>query len=206
MYVSSIQVFGDWDGEVDRHSPVMPVSDYALSHWIAEQTVMAFARRLRRRTIVLRMAHAIGRGSDDEAIRWGTVPADFCRQAVTTGEIQLQSTGSQQRDFIDISEACGRILRILERLDDWDGSVRLIASGKGVSIRDMAVMVAGVSRRILGREPTVRLGEFSVREGAGRLEIRPETWNDVVLTGPSRSKQIEDSIESLLQAGLDRWK
>lgn len=205
MYVSSIQVFGDWNGEVSQDSPVRPVSEYALCHLIAEQTVMMFARKHGRSSILLRLAHAIGRGANEDAIRWGTVPAEFCRQVVERGEIRLRTSGTQERDFIDISVACARLVKVLESPNFWDGTVHMVASGQGTSIREIAEVVSRVTIRVLGFEPTIQLGNESVREGTGSLRIRPEVWNSVVLTGSSGADQIEDSIEGLLLASIERW-
>lgn len=205
MYISTIQVFGSWNGRVDRNSPSEPRTDYALGHWIAEQQVNKFARVSARKTFIVRLGHAIGRGSNDSAIRWGTVPAVFCRQAVESQVIHLNSSGKQQRDFIDLIEAAKRLLLLLERRADWDGSTHILASGHGVSIIQVAETVSKVCSKVLRYSPPVVVAANSVSEESGTLDLSLDEWNGIELTGPGVAIDLQPAIESLVRASHERW-
>lgn len=155
LYVSTFQVFGRWSGLIHYNSPAVPGSDYGFSHWVAEEHVKMFARRNRRRAVVVRLTNVVGAGADPVAIRWDTVPAQFCRQAVETKTIKIRSSGLQQRDFVTVTSVAQQLSVLIEKEADWLGESLLISSGWSCSILRLALLVSEQAQHILGHGVSV---------------------------------------------------
>jgi len=150
LYVSTLQVFGKWSGELSIDSPVKPVSEYGFSHWVAEEHVKMFARTQNRKSQIVRLSNVIGVGADPSTVRWGTVPAEFCLQAVQNRSITVKSNLNTQRDFISVKRVSRQLADLIENSKSWDGRVSLIASGVSATIGEVAGLVSQVAEQIIG--------------------------------------------------------
>jgi UDP-glucose 4-epimerase len=150
LYVSTLQVFGRWSGIISAESSVRPTSEYGFSHWVAEEHVKMFARTRSRQSLILRLSNVVGVGADPDTVRWGTVPADFCLQAVRNRVISIRSNGNAQRDFVTVTRTAERICELVESARFWDGRVVLVASGTSSTIREIANTVSEVAEGIIG--------------------------------------------------------
>lgn len=207
LYVSSIQVFGHLNGLVGNDTRVRPTTEYAKGHWAAEQSVRAFAETIARPAMIMRLAHVVGRGARPSAIRWSPVPADFCRQAVVDRVIRLRTSGQQFRDFISISTASSRLADVLQSLERWDGSTHIIASGRGMSVVQLAEMVAEICETEFGYLPEISkdVTGSDVPEGEPLQFVR-DSWNSIDLCGSESERALRDSIAELLHAAAKKWR
>lgn len=169
LYISTLQVFGRWSGELSADSPVKPVSEYGFSHWVAEEHVRMFARTYNRNSLILRLSNVIGVGADSDTVRWGTVPAEFCLQAVQKRTIKVKSNLKTQRDFIYVKQVARYVSDLIENSRSWDGRVSLLASGVSVTIGEVAGVVSEVAEQILGVPTPIDAGFHR-----GSLEIEPK--------------------------------
>ena len=67
--------------------------------------------------IVLRLSNSIGAPINAKVDRWSLIGNDLCRQAITTQEMHLKTSGIQERDFIalsDVARATGHMIRLDE--------------------------------------------------------------------------------------------
>lgn len=156
LYVSTLQVFGRWTGELSADSPVRPITEYGFSHWVAEEHVKMFARTHNRQSKILRLSNVIGVGAEPKTVRWSTVPAEFCSQAARTHQIVVRSDGYTQRDFISIERAARSVCDVVERWQTWDGQVALVASGNSSTIAGVANLVSEVASELMMVEIPVK--------------------------------------------------
>ena len=203
LYVSTLQVYGRWTGELSVDTPVSPTSDYSFSHWVAEEHVKMFARDCNRKSLVVRLSNVIGAGVDQSVIRWSTVPADFCLQAVKQRFIDVRSSGQELRDFIPVSEVSRQIGDLVENLNYWTGRTKLIATGQSVTIGSVAEAVSQRAQDLLGVPIPVNYRRKS-RSNLDESELRIicNTSDVHQLRAEYSVPSLVDSIDDLLKAAL----
>ena len=192
VYVSTFQVYGVWEGAVDDATVPMPSNDYGLTHWFAEEYVRMYGRGAGPRYVILRPTNIYGAPAHRSVDRWTLVPNCFCREAVESGAITLRSSGRQERDFIGLGTLASRIAAVVGRLDAHRDGVFTVSSGRSVTIRAVAELVAQryavrfgrrCELRVLSGEPkeTRRLTVKSERAaGAGLLAPEVDAMSDEI--------------------------
>jgi len=105
IYMSSIKVFGAHQfGNLDEKTLAQPQSSYGITHKLVEDYLLAKHLGKTIEGVVFRLSNAIGSPCFSSENLWKLICNDFCRQAVTTGEIKLNSTGESWKNFIAISD------------------------------------------------------------------------------------------------------
>lgn len=99
-YVSSAHVYGPMVGRIDEHSPLNPVSDYAISHYVTEQVFRRHAQGAVAGA-AFRPCAVFGNLRDPGTFRrWTLIPFSFPREALLERRIVIRSTGQQRRNFV----------------------------------------------------------------------------------------------------------
>ena len=155
---------------VDELTPVRPIHPYAHSHLAAEAALLEADAPGERYVARLSNAYGLPLAGGEEG--WNLFTNAMCRQAIRNRELSIESDSSQLRDFIPVSEACRALLHLCElpaeRLPD---AVYNIGSGRAVSLRDQAGIVARQVQRSMGFEPEIRCVQ-SPGSPAATLEYR----------------------------------
>jgi len=98
-------------------------------------------------TIVLRLFNAFVTSTH------GSVN-DLCKQAVQSEKLILSSDGLELRDFISLQEVFRLIGKITVANEKFSAiQVFNLGSGTSESVREMAILVQGRSKKVLGYEP-----------------------------------------------------
>jgi UDP-glucose 4-epimerase len=165
IYLSSIHVYGSLKGEtVDETRPPRPVTDYGVTKLAGEGYCHEFAAAGCIEVAALRPANGFGPPVFASADCWMLAVNDFCRTAFETGEISLNSAGTQRRDFLALSDTVSAIETLVDapRIGA-DGAAGVYNAGAGLSltIRGLAREAASVCAEVYGREIAVRLPEGS---------------------------------------------
>lgn len=154
IYFSTAHVYGaPLKGRIDEATLPRPTHPYAITHKVAEDFVLAAHDRKEIEGVVIRLSNGFGAPVTPDVDRWTLLVNDLCRQAVTTGELRLNSSGAQLRDFItlgDVGRAVDHVLR-LHAAALADGLFNL-GGGESVSILSMTERVATRWRLLTGRE------------------------------------------------------
>jgi UDP-glucose 4-epimerase len=157
IYVSTFQVYGAWEGVVDEDSVPLPLNDYAITHWFAEEYVRMFARRTALDYVILRPTNIYGAPAHREIDRWSLVPNCFCKEAYETGAITLRSSGLQQRDFISLATLAARIARVAGRPEAYRNNTYAVGSGVSITIRELAELASRRYEAAFGRPCELRV-------------------------------------------------
>jgi len=163
-YFSSFQVFGRWEGLVTDFDQPYPSNSYGRSHLLGESLVREFGLQYKRQVGVFRPTNIFGVNSSPATIRWHRVPADFCLQAVRDSEIVIRGDPNENRDFLPVESLAKRFVEYAERMVTWDAIPRVIGSGVGMSLFDMAKLVALEAERSFELDVAV----INARKAEGR--------------------------------------
>lgn len=154
IYFSTAHVYGaPLQGDIDETKLPRPVHPYAITHKVAEDFVLAAHDRKLIEGVVIRLSNGFGAPVTPDVDRWTLLVNDLCRQAATNGELRLNSSGTQLRDFITLGDV-GRAVNHLLQLDTdqvADGLFNL-GGGKAVSILEMTERIAARWQALTGCE------------------------------------------------------
>lgn len=156
---STAHVYGQLCGKIDENTLPRPNHPYAITHLGFETFVAAAQRQNQIEGINLRLSNGFGAPQHPDVDRWTLVANDLCRQVAENRKMVLKSDGTQQRDFIGLSDVA-RITIGLLRLDPsalGDGVFNL-GSGKTLSIGDMARLISNAAQKLIGTDIPIRYG------------------------------------------------
>jgi len=144
IYMSTAHIYGSpMRGHIDEATVPRPTNAYAISHLAAEQFVSAAHDREKMVGVVLRSGNGFGYPVHSEVDTWHLVINDLCRQAVSTRTLKLRSTGTQERNFITISDIAMAVT-LMTRVprEKLGNGIFNLGESKSTSVLAMATMVA----------------------------------------------------------------
>lgn len=157
VYFSTFQVYGTVEGSVSDDAPVVCMNDYSVTHWFAEELLRVARLRGELDYLILRPTNVYGPIYTPDLERWGLVPACLCKEAVESGSITLRSSGLQWRDFISVAEVSRAVLILVDRFDQWKNRSFILASGKSLTILDVAKIVQRTCEQSFDRPCALRV-------------------------------------------------
>lgn len=194
LYMSTAHVYASpLRGELMEAGAAAPAHPYATSHRAGEDVVLGAYRQGRLDGVVVRLSNAFGPPAHPAVDCWSLLVNDICRQALTTGHVQLRSSGQQRRDFITLTDTC----RALEHLLQLDASA--LAGGLFNVGGDWAPTILEMTQRVVtvlmrqGIEPTVRTGPADPGEALDDIRFSIDKLQQ---TGFSLSRRIDAEIEA----------
>ena len=148
IYFSTFHVYGDCSEIITEESPTNPHHPYAATHRAAEDMVRFFKYYKNMDTLTLRLSNGFGCPMDLEVNRWTLVFNDLCRQAMTSGEIILRSSGKQHRDFISLHDVAASVEHFLFSIPDkWEDGLYNLGGNCSLTILDVAKKIASVYKK-----------------------------------------------------------
>ncbi len=140
VFVSTAQVYGiPRQLPVSEHHPTAPRSAYAESKLAAENQLRSRASRDGVRCDIARLTNVYG-----PSLTADTVIGSALRQAAARQAIALRDL-SPVRDFLYIEDAVAALIALASCEDEADHRVANVASSRGVSVGDVARMLARVA-------------------------------------------------------------
>jgi len=161
IYISTSHVYGRQVGTIDERSASDPLSDYAIAHFVAEQTLKRNASSFEG-VFVLRPNAVFGEPVFiDKFDRWSLIPYSFPLEAVYTQRIVLRSSGEQNRNFISTYDIARYVESLLDRREGRSFEV-INALGKDtMSVYEFGLKCCEIYRDVTGNECTVERPEFT---------------------------------------------
>ncbi len=131
VYVSSAAIYGSGHVQpIAETTPANPLSPYGHHKYLAEQIVRYWARDFRIPSVILRPFSVYGPGLQKQLI------FELCRKlASNPTQISLSGTGSEQRDWMEISDI-SRLIVALHSKASFDAPVFNGCTGVGTTILD----------------------------------------------------------------------
>lgn len=161
IYFSTAHVYGaPLVGRITEKTLPRPQHPYAISHKTAEDFILAAHDRGDIEAIVFRLSNSFGMPERESINRWTLLVNDLCRQAATTGEVVLRSTGLDKRDFItlhDVARAVGHILTIPK--EHCDNALFNLGGENTLRVIDMASLIAERYELMFGKKLVIKRQE-----------------------------------------------
>jgi UDP-glucose 4-epimerase len=198
IYLSTAHVYGSpLEGTITEETCPRNLHPYATSHLAGESAVLYATQRKQIEGIVLRLSNAFGAPAHAEANCWMLLVNDLCRQAVETGQMVLQTSGKQPRDFIPLKSVCEIFRNLTTRNDAWNiNSAINVGAGYAMSVISMAELIQQRCLHVMGNKPHIDRPESSETGAAPHLEFRTTKLAELV-TAPSID--MESEIDGLLR-------
>jgi len=177
IYVSTAHVYKDpLVGNISESSQTTNTHPYATSHLAGETPVIEASRRNEIDGVVVRLSNGFGAPVHSNVNCWKLLINDLCKQAVTTGNIVLQTSGHQVRDFVPLTDVCRAIEYIIQSDTKLlNTSVLNIGSGESCSVIKIANLVQDCCMEYLNFKPEIYRSASKVLEGNSKLNFQM-TW------------------------------
>ena len=157
IYLSTAHVYSrPLTGQINENTAPKNQHPYATSHLAGEEAVLSASSTGKIDGIVLRLSNIYGAPTYKDVNCWMLLVNDLCKQAATNQKIVLRSSGSQQRNFLTMSDACAVISSIiLGAGKPRTSNVINIGSNKSETIHQMAVTIQERCRIVMGIKPKI---------------------------------------------------
>lgn len=198
VHLSSIHVYGrNLQGQVDETTPCDPITPYGKAHLRSEQVAHQFGQP-DLSCLSLRCGNGFGATRSNSQSPWSLVTADLCQQAVRGTTLRLSTHGQHRRDFVAITD----IVRALRHfgLDSTANGVVLLGSGRSLTLRELASLIAERATRMFGRRYDIEWNESDTSPVVEyQLDLRRLHEH-----GFQSENNFDAEIDDLLTAAVDR--
>lgn len=195
VFLSTGHVYGTpYLGHITERTPTNPQQPYATTHLEAERLVADAHDRGDIEGVRVRLSNGFGfpKRADNEI--WQIIINDLCRQAVTTGRLELRTTGHQRRNFIPYADVCTALVHLITMPNVGDGLFNLGST--------VTMTIADAARRVQERASLVLGKELPLAIPTGPDEVSPELDYDstkIRSTGLTLSDDLDTEIDALLR-------
>jgi UDP-glucose 4-epimerase len=156
IFFSTFQVYGtELTGTVDESTPPRCQNAYGLNHWFGEEVCRLHSSQFGLDVAVVRPSNVYGAPSASTVHRETLVPTCFVHEAIETGELRLNSSGRQLRNFVSTQEVASACIHILDAFPRGF-SIFNICSAYHATIIEIANMTAEIHRNRLGTHLPIR--------------------------------------------------
>ena len=198
IYLSTIHAYGNpLSGVISEKTFPLPFHPYALSHRAGEDVVQSFHQSGEIEGVVVRLSNAYGAPADKNANCWMLLINDLCRQAATSGNLKLNSSGMEWRDFISIHNVVRGIKHCIEiPSDKYDSSLFNLGGEASYRVIDLAELIVVRCEAVLGFKPQIGRPEPKSEEDYLKLYFQIDKLKE---TGFSLIDDITNEIDATLK-------
>ena len=171
--MSTIHVYGPLHGIITEETSVDPRSEYAVSHYAAEQMLKRAALDGEVSTTILRpcAVYSIPQ-KPDSFYRWPLIPYSFPIAAINDKVIRLKTSGIQRRNFIYAFDLARMVEDILFETGSVEWRIINPVGADTMSIYDFANMCAEEYEILLGKSCDIVFDNNATTELDGGFEFR----------------------------------
>jgi len=149
IVASSAAVYGDCkDSKIHlaENSNTNPISSYGESKLEMEKIVRTHSEKHDTNAVILRFFNIYGMGQSPE---YAGVITKFLQKIKEGKSLEIYGDGLQTRDFVSIDDLVDSIYDTISKMEGKRGSTYNIASGKSISINDLATLMILLSGKNL---------------------------------------------------------
>lgn len=147
MAASSAAVYGDsGNSSLSENSQTVPISPYGASKLAIEHYLQAFSNSHSINSISLRFFNIYGMG---QSMAYAGVIEKFMERIQKNKPLIIYGDGKNTRDFISINDITRAVNLAMKRIAGKKGNIYNIATGKSVSINELAKLMLSISGKRL---------------------------------------------------------
>lgn len=198
VFMSTAHVYGaPLEGTIDERRLPFPLHPYAITHRTGEDFVLAAHAQGKIKGLVVRLSNGFGVPTHPGVDRWSLIFNDLCRQAVTTRQVALKTSGLQRRDFIALADVARAVKHLLRMPAEScrDGLFNL-GGECSMSIREVAHLVAERCEAVLGFKPPLIAPDPAPGEKGNELDFR---LDKLKATGFELAGDMHREVDALLR-------
>jgi len=146
---SSAAVYGDCNDSnvhLSENSKTVPISPYGESKLGMEEIVKELSKMYGLNAVNLRFFNIYGIGQSPE---YAGVITKFLQKIKENKPLEIFGDGLQTRDFVSIHDVMSSINNSMSKIEGKRGYIYNIASGKSISIKDLASLMISISGKKL---------------------------------------------------------
>lgn len=174
---SSASIYGDPEViPVTEETVLNPISPYAADKLAMESYVHAFANTFKMNSISLRFFNVYGKNQSNA---YAGVITKFMQMIASNKPLIVFGDGKNTRDYIHIKDLVQGISKAIDHIDGKKGRTYNIATGKSVSINELAELMISISGKNLEiqhdppREGDLRFSEANIQRAIDELNYQP---------------------------------
>jgi len=142
---SSAAVYGETQNlPISENHKTSPSSPYGESKLKMEQLIQSFSKKHNLNSIIFRIFNVYGKGQSPE---YAGVITKFLEKISKNESLEIFGDGLQTRDFVSIYDVGDAINLSISNMGEKRGNVFNIASGKSISIIDLAKLILLISKK-----------------------------------------------------------
>jgi len=177
---SSTAVYGDLQTpeiSLDEKSKTNPLSPYGQSKLEMENLIKQFSIDNDLNSIILRLFNTYGEGQSSE---YAGVISKFAENIRNNESLVIFGDGLQTRDFVSVVDVIDSIKLVMAKIFEKRGAIYNIASGKSITIHDLAKLmlsISGIKLEIKNVEPKkwdIRYSKTSIELAKSQLGYEPK--------------------------------
>jgi len=173
IYFSTFHVYGRLQGIIDENTSPAPRSDYALTHYFAEQYIHKYQVIKGLQYSILRLSNIYGSPYYPDSSKWHLILNDLARSVYSSQEIKLQSNGLAQRDFL-WKDDLSRIVLGLLQLPQATNMTLNISRERTWSMLDIAHEVQAAYTMFAGLHVPIHVNQDDTTPPPEPLSIKSE--------------------------------
>jgi UDP-glucose 4-epimerase len=198
VHVSTAHVYASpLAGSISERSATTSLHPYATSHRAGEDAVRFIHERGDIEGVVIRVSNSFGAPAHQHANCWMLLVNDLCRQVVGSGQMTLNSSGIQRRDFVTLTDLCRAVAHLVNLEADLLGDGLFNIGGAWApTILEMAERIATCCQRVLGYRPQIIHPPIRAAETSYALDFR---LDKLLATGFTLSRGVDSEIIGALE-------
>ena len=198
IYISTAHVYGaPLNGIIDEFTPNLCLHPYAASQLIAENSIRSAHNQGLLEGVVLRLSNAFGPPISSKVDCWGLLINDLCKQAVISGELTVNGSGQEQRNFIAMTNVCRAIDHFISLPEfELNNGVFNIGSNWNATVKEVVDKI--IHRYCLLSGDTIE-ATYLGQPSSGSDQKFTYLHNKACLTGLNLDCNIDSEIDDLLR-------
>jgi len=149
IYLSTIDVYGNYQGVISEESPTAPTSLYGLSKLYCEKLVSEYSLTESIDCQILRVGHVYGPGEE----KYQKVIPSAISSIIKHNYVEMWGDGSQLRSFIYVQDVADAIIQAVRSSESAE--IINIVSANAISIKyllERLIQIGGNNTQIVARE------------------------------------------------------
>ena len=197
IYISTAHIYGSpLEGEISEDTCPSNMHPYATSHRAGEDAVLYRNLTGDIEGFVLRLSNTFGAPLCKDVNCWMLLVNDLSIQGVTTGKLELKTTGLQRRDFLTINDFCRAVEHFLNMESNSKNNIYNIGGMWSPTVMEMTQLIAERISYKTGKRPEIKRKEPSGLEASNQLNYNIQK---LLNTGFKLEKNIHNEMDSLIE-------